>query len=196
MRELLSVLNGLLTPTIAGVAVGIAYQQWKTNDLKVRIDLFDKRIEVYDAAADLLYQAISKGDLTWDQLREFSRKWSAKSHCAASRQQMNEVRACTMATKLVLIRVVNCTLSLARWPRSHPEASTLMTSSRASDVSIANRHVHPLRMLLSRRSPTTLGEVSLLTYRQRRRSCSKVSYGVYERGISHTCPTKGTIRVL
>lgn len=29
---------------------------------------------MYDAAADLMYQAISQGDLTWDQLREFSRK--------------------------------------------------------------------------------------------------------------------------
>lgn len=67
-------LAALLTPLIAGIAAYIAYQQWKTNDLKVRIDLFDRRLAVYDAAANLMYQAISQGDLTWDQLQEFSRE--------------------------------------------------------------------------------------------------------------------------
>lgn len=66
--------QSLLTPVIAGIAVYIAHQQWKTNDLKVRIELFDRRLAVYDAAADLMYQVISQGDLTWEQLRVFSKK--------------------------------------------------------------------------------------------------------------------------
>jgi hypothetical protein len=44
----MAVLASLLTPMIAVITTYIAYQQYRTNKLKVRLDLFERRIEVYN----------------------------------------------------------------------------------------------------------------------------------------------------
>jgi hypothetical protein len=44
-----------LTPLIIGLlAAYIAYQQWRTNHRKLKLDLFDRRFKVYQAARQLL----------------------------------------------------------------------------------------------------------------------------------------------
>ncbi len=43
------ILQALLTPLIAVLAVYIAYQQWHVNVRKLRLDLFDRRWAVYQA---------------------------------------------------------------------------------------------------------------------------------------------------
>ena len=43
----ISISTALLTPTIAIVAAGIAFLQWRTNDLKRNNELFDRRYEFY-----------------------------------------------------------------------------------------------------------------------------------------------------
>lgn len=40
MQGWLQVLQGLLTPVIAGTAAYIAWQQWKTNDRKLALDTY------------------------------------------------------------------------------------------------------------------------------------------------------------
>lgn len=41
------VLQGLLTPIIALIAVGVAFMQWRTAHQKVVLDLFDRRLNIY-----------------------------------------------------------------------------------------------------------------------------------------------------
>ena len=43
----LQILQALLTPVIAGIAVYIAWQQWKTNERKFVLDRYDRRLRVY-----------------------------------------------------------------------------------------------------------------------------------------------------
>ncbi|WP_182851873.1 hypothetical protein [Metapseudomonas otitidis] len=47
--EFLTIFSGLLTPIIAALGITIAYRQWRTAHDKLRLDLFEKRLEVYDA---------------------------------------------------------------------------------------------------------------------------------------------------
>lgn len=46
MPTWITVLQGLLTPTIALIAVGIGFMQWRTAHQKVMLDLFDRRMIV------------------------------------------------------------------------------------------------------------------------------------------------------
>jgi hypothetical protein len=64
-------LQGGLTIVIALLALYIAYQQWRTNALKSKLDLFGRRCQVLDEVRKLLSLAYGKGDLTADELREF-----------------------------------------------------------------------------------------------------------------------------
>ncbi len=41
--------EGFLTPLIAGITVYIAYQQYRTNKLRVKFEAFDRRFIVYQA---------------------------------------------------------------------------------------------------------------------------------------------------
>jgi len=64
-------LQGLLTPLVAFIAVYIAYQQWRTNALKSKLDLFDRRCRVLEAIRTRLSVAFGKGDLSRDDLQKF-----------------------------------------------------------------------------------------------------------------------------
>jgi hypothetical protein len=54
-------LQGLLTPVIAVVAVCIARQQWKTNALKSKLDLFDRRFRVFEEVRKILGAMLTIG---------------------------------------------------------------------------------------------------------------------------------------
>jgi hypothetical protein len=43
----IDVLSALLTPTIAILGIYIAYQQWRTNKNRLKLELFDKRYEIF-----------------------------------------------------------------------------------------------------------------------------------------------------
>ncbi|MBB2832304.1 UNVERIFIED_ORG: hypothetical protein GGD51_002433 [Rhizobium esperanzae] len=45
---MMQTLAALLTPTIAVIAIIIAYMQWRTAHQKTVLDLFDRRMAVYD----------------------------------------------------------------------------------------------------------------------------------------------------
>ncbi len=54
LSGILEVSKGLLTPLIAMVAVYIAWQQWRTNQLKVTLDRYDRRFRVYEEVVNFL----------------------------------------------------------------------------------------------------------------------------------------------
>lgn len=49
MRVAIDVFSALLTPVIAAIAVYIAYQQWQTNRRRLELDLYERRLRVYQA---------------------------------------------------------------------------------------------------------------------------------------------------
>ena len=57
--------QALGTPIVAiiagGIASAIAYRQWQTAKAKVALDLFDKRLEAYEAVSDAVYEVIQVG---------------------------------------------------------------------------------------------------------------------------------------
>jgi hypothetical protein len=50
----LQILQALLTPLIASIAVYIAWQQWQANKLKLVLDRYDRRLRVYENVVALL----------------------------------------------------------------------------------------------------------------------------------------------
>jgi hypothetical protein len=68
----ISVLSACLTPAIAVLTGYIAYRQWRTADLKLRLDLFDRRHEVYTAAREMLASVIRTGNVSDEELIRFT----------------------------------------------------------------------------------------------------------------------------
>ena len=54
MAALVSVLNALLTPLIAIITTYIAWQQFKGNQLKLKVERYDRRLGVYQEVVRML----------------------------------------------------------------------------------------------------------------------------------------------
>jgi hypothetical protein len=72
------ILSALLTPTVAALGIYIAYRQWQTSRdqattdrERLRHDLFDRRLSVYDAARTLIGTIMSSGTVTHEDLMKF-----------------------------------------------------------------------------------------------------------------------------
>jgi hypothetical protein len=50
----IQVLQGLLTPVIAGTTTYIAYQQWKTNERRAVLDRYERRLRIYQRVVEML----------------------------------------------------------------------------------------------------------------------------------------------
>jgi len=61
----------ILTGAIGCVTAYIAYQQWLTAKNKFRLDLFEKRFAVFEAAMKMVSIAVQKGDVPDEARREF-----------------------------------------------------------------------------------------------------------------------------
>jgi hypothetical protein len=61
--------QGLLTPSIALIAVYIAYQQLRANAKKLKLDLFDRRFKVFDETRKVLAQMYTTGVSDEDLLK-------------------------------------------------------------------------------------------------------------------------------
>lgn len=66
-----TVLSALLTPIIAVVGAYIAWQQWRTNRNKLKLDLFDRRFGVYDATRNLIRDVLTQTHPSDEQLLKF-----------------------------------------------------------------------------------------------------------------------------
>jgi hypothetical protein len=74
--ELLKISQGLLTPVIGIVTTYIAWQQWKTNQNKLNLDRYEKRLQVYKEV--IRYISVGIRDATYenDELMTFRSKVS------------------------------------------------------------------------------------------------------------------------
>jgi len=54
MEQLIEIFKALLTPVIAIVAVYIARQQWKTNQQRLNLERYDRRLRVYEEVKKIL----------------------------------------------------------------------------------------------------------------------------------------------
>jgi len=73
LSQITDVIKAFLTPMIAILAVWIAYQQHKTSRYKLRLDLYDKRFEVFHRLISLVSSVVQQGNVTDEQLFEFLR---------------------------------------------------------------------------------------------------------------------------
>lgn len=64
-------LTAVGTPAIALVAVGIAHRQWATARDKVRLDLYDRRVAIYEAVQTAMGQMLRKGDVNQQDEQDY-----------------------------------------------------------------------------------------------------------------------------
>lgn len=64
-------LRGFLTPVIAIVAVYVAWQQWRTNQSKLRVEKYDRRLRVYQEVVKILSIEVRDADVKLDDLVKF-----------------------------------------------------------------------------------------------------------------------------
>ncbi len=73
MTEIAEFSKALLTPVIAIVATYIAWQQWKTNQLKLHLDRYDRRLKVYEEVRQILSIIVRDAKASYDDLLKFKR---------------------------------------------------------------------------------------------------------------------------
>jgi len=61
----ITILQGLLTPLIAIITTYIAWQQWKGNQLKLKMERYERRLRVYQEVVKMLKECAN------GELREF-----------------------------------------------------------------------------------------------------------------------------
>lgn len=64
-------LTAIAIPIIALVAAWVAFRQWQIARNKLKLDLFEKRMAVYDAARKALGAVAARGRLTRDEEVEY-----------------------------------------------------------------------------------------------------------------------------
>ena len=63
----LQYLSGLSTPTLAAFGIWIAWSQWNTARMKLKFELFDKRMVVYEAVRNIMGN-LNNNDLSRTEL--------------------------------------------------------------------------------------------------------------------------------
>jgi hypothetical protein len=69
----IQVLQALLTPIIAALAVAIAYGQWRTGRQQVVLELFERRMAIYDGIREVIGKIIRSGSVTDDDQNAYNR---------------------------------------------------------------------------------------------------------------------------
>ncbi len=64
-------LSALLTPIVAVLGSLIAYRQWRLSQNKLKLDLFDRRFSVYEAARNLLASIMTSGKAKDEEIFKF-----------------------------------------------------------------------------------------------------------------------------
>jgi len=63
--------QALLTPALAVFGCCVAWQQWRTNQNRLRNDLFERRYSIYQSAVDFIGSIMREGKLTGDAQNAF-----------------------------------------------------------------------------------------------------------------------------
>lgn len=71
IAEILDISKALLTPIVAIVATYIAWQQWKTNQRKLVLDRYDRRLHVYEEVRKILSIILRDAKASYDDLLKF-----------------------------------------------------------------------------------------------------------------------------
>jgi hypothetical protein len=64
-------LSALLAPTVAILGSLIAYRQWRIAQSKLKLDLFDRRFRVFEAARNLIAFVVARGKTDDEQIGIF-----------------------------------------------------------------------------------------------------------------------------
>lgn len=60
-----------MVPLLAVIGSLIAYRQWKTAQNKLKLDLFDRRLEIYKITRQTLSEVMTSGRANWDRTVAF-----------------------------------------------------------------------------------------------------------------------------
>jgi uncharacterized ubiquitin-like protein YukD len=71
LANLAEISKAVLTPLIAVMAVYIAWQQWKTNQQKLVLDRYDRRLRVYEEVKKVLSIIIRDAKISVEDLLRF-----------------------------------------------------------------------------------------------------------------------------
>ncbi|HEV2207916.1 MAG TPA: hypothetical protein VG167_04025 [Verrucomicrobiae bacterium] len=67
-------LSAALTPILGILMAYIGYQQWHTNDRKVRLDFYERRLAIYLAAMEFLACIVHRATIRDEELSAFLQK--------------------------------------------------------------------------------------------------------------------------
>ncbi len=70
-KDWVDYLSALLTPTVALFGLYIGYRQWRTEEAKLRHELFERRYKQFDAVVKFLNSILYKDNMTNDGLMRF-----------------------------------------------------------------------------------------------------------------------------
>ena len=70
-KEILYLMSGALTPVIAIIAAYIAYQQYNINQLRLRHELYERRLRVYKSVQFYLSEIMRDGDVEFQRCAQF-----------------------------------------------------------------------------------------------------------------------------
>lgn len=74
--EILKILQGLLTPVIGMITTYIAWQQWKTNQSKLKLDRYERRLQIYKEIVRFISIGIQDTNYDRNELMTFRAKVS------------------------------------------------------------------------------------------------------------------------
>src|SRR5690348_5644615 len=74
--EVLKISQGLLTPVIGIITTYIAWQQWQTNRNKLKLDRYERRLQVYKEVVRFISMGIQNATYDNDELMTFRPKVS------------------------------------------------------------------------------------------------------------------------
>ena len=71
MEQVIEISKALLTPAIAIIATYIAWQQWKTNQQKLNLERYDRRLVVYEEVRKILSIIVRDANVSYEDLLKF-----------------------------------------------------------------------------------------------------------------------------
>ena len=71
MEQIIEISKALLTPIIAIVATYVAWQQWKTNQQKLNLERYERRLRVYEEVRKILSIILRDAKASTEDLLKF-----------------------------------------------------------------------------------------------------------------------------